>query len=82
MCVPQVFQDHGYKMVPEYIQASLIYKCKRWGPPAAGLLFFFAEAGPEMTVEVCTFLSVFRRMWHMTTDQGIYKAGPSSAKSH
>lgn len=82
MCVPQVFQDHGYKMVPEHIQASLIYKCKRWGPAAAGLLFFFAEAGPEMTVEVCTFLSVFRRLWHMTTDQGIYKAGPSSTKSH
>lgn len=37
-------------MVLENIKALLIYKCKRWGPPAARVLVFSAKADPEMTV--------------------------------
>lgn len=40
----------GCNTVQEHVQMSLTYTCKRWGPPAAGLLLSFAEAGPEMTV--------------------------------
>lgn len=70
-------------MVLESIQASLIYRCKRWGPTGCWAAVFLRRGrSSDECVEVCAFLPVFRRMWHMTADRGIWKSGPSCAISH
>lgn len=50
VCVPQMLSGHGCNTVQEHVHTWLIYTCKRWGLPAAGLLLSFAEADPKMMV--------------------------------
>ena len=53
-----------------------------WATSCWAAVLICTGRSQDYYVEVYAFLSIFRRMWHMITDQGICKSGPSCTNSH